>query len=67
MIRFLEGCRSKSAFRKAQQLGTGYAMSCGEWVAMATWQVVDRSIRRRSFRNSIWGDRDRADSGSSKM
>src|SRR6202030_3357165 len=34
---------------------------------MTIWQIVDSSIRRISFRNSIWRAGDSADSGSSKM
>ena len=34
---------------------------------MMTWQWPICSIRRISFRNSIWRDGDSADSGSSKM
>src|SRR6266576_5143723 len=34
---------------------------------MTTWQIVDCSIRRSSFKNSIWREGDNADSGSSKM
>src|ERR1700735_3201481 len=34
---------------------------------MMTWQIVDSSIRRISFKNSIWRAGDSADSGSSKM
>src|SRR3984885_14846108 len=39
----------------------------GECVAMITWQWRLSSMRRISFRNSIWRDGDSADSGSSKM
>src|SRR6266403_2853616 len=42
-------------------------MSIGECVAMMTWQIVDCSIRRNSFKNSIWREGDSAASGSSKM
>jgi hypothetical protein len=45
----------------------GYAISIGECVAMAIWQIVDCSIRRISFRNSIWRAGDSADFGLSKM
>jgi hypothetical protein len=31
------------------------------------WQLPELSIRRISFKNSIWRDGDSADSGSSKM
>src|ERR1700722_2145589 len=34
---------------------------------MTIWQIVDSSIRRISFKNSIWRAGDSADSGSSKM
>ena len=34
---------------------------------MTTWQIVDCSMRRISFKNSIWRAGDSADSGSSKM
>ena len=33
----------------------------GEWVAINTWQTPERSIRRRSFKNSIWREGDSAD------
>src|ERR1700746_3554135 len=34
---------------------------------MMTWHIFDSSMRRRSFRNSIWREGDSADSGSSNM
>jgi hypothetical protein len=34
---------------------------------MTTWQIVDCSMRRSSFKNSIWRAGDSADFGSSKM
>jgi hypothetical protein len=45
----------------------GKAISMGECVAMMIWQWPMFSIRRISFRNSIWRAGESADSGSSKM
>jgi hypothetical protein len=39
----------------------------GIMVAMTTWQMPERSIRRNSFRNATCRDGDSADSGSSKI
>ena len=67
VIGVLHRHRLQPVFRQPQQRRVRNAIRTGECVAMMIWQWPIFSIRRISFKNSIWREGDSADSGSSKM